>query len=184
MNAGTLVRPGTLVRRLSNASGLGSARRIARTLQVPIVSFALILLAPVSHATEPLEASELRRFCLEAGIAGDSTNGRLCETYVLGFLDGAIATDGRVAANVAAEIDRDESLSERAVRTRGVARRLESFGETVYADFCVGTPVPIAEVLTRVLDELESADNATQLTAREIVYAALQRHYSCTEQTE
>jgi hypothetical protein len=101
--------------------------------------------------------------------------------YILGFLDGAIATDGRVAENVAAEIERSESFAERTLRTRGVARRLQTLGETAYADFCVGTPVAIEEVVEQVVDELSEA-RVQGMTARDVVYSALRRHFSCSGQ--
>ena len=148
----------------------------------------LLLVFATARSTEPLAATELRAMCsTQNGAASGSDasrrDARLCEVYIMGFLDGAIATDGRVAENVAAEIERSESFADRTLRTRGVARRLQTLGETAYADFCVGTPVAIEEVVGQVVDELSEA-RVQGMTARDAVYSALRRHFSCSGQQE
>ena len=50
------------------------------------------------------------------------------------------------------EFDREETYSERAARTR-IGKRLERFGASVYAEFCLGDPVPLREVVEHVVED-------------------------------
>lgn len=138
----------------------------------------LTLYASHANAIEPMSASALNDICANAVEQPETDDAWLCVVYVKGFLDGAVATDGRVAENVASEIDGDESYSERAIRTR-VINRLRDFGPSVYADFCVGQPDPIVEVVAHVVEELERYDDLTGIQAQTIVYDSLRRHYPC-----
>ena len=131
-----------------------------------------------ASAIEPLTAAELKLICTDVELTAKDSESRPCITYVKGFLDGAVATDGRVAENVASEFDEEETFSQRAIRTR-VIDRLDRFGPSVYAEFCVGQPDPIAEVVLHVLEELERYDDLTGVQAQSVVYASLRRHYAC-----
>lgn len=146
---------------------------------LPIV---LLALSWPARAVEPLTAGELRGYCAEFEARPDAGASRLCLIYIKGFLDGAIATDARVAENVVNEVERDETFSERAFRTR-VSRRLREFGPSVYAEFCVGTPVPVAEVVEHVVRQFDGLKNEA-LDARSFVYAALRENYPCAAGTE
>ena len=136
--------------------------------------------APSAFAIEPLTATQLAEVCQEAKTNPDSAETRLCVFYVKGFLDGAVATDSRVAQNVASEIEEKEGFTERAIRTR-VINRMDKYGPSVYADFCVGQPDPIAEVILHVIEELERNENLDSLEAQEVVYSSLRRHYPCED---
>ena len=144
-----------------------------KTLTLSILAMGALMLAPPASAIQPLSATELQEVCSDQ-------ESRLCVFYVKGFLDGAVATDSRVARNVAAEVDGKESFSERAIRTR-VINRINTYGPTVYAKFCVGQPDPIAEVVQHVVEELEQYDSLESVQAQSVVYASLRRHYSCAE---
>lgn len=128
-------------------------------------------------AVDPLTAKQLQAFCIATEEPPDNASSA-CAVYVVGFLDGAIATDERVAENVAQEADQKESFSERAYRTR-VSNRLRRSGPTVYAEFCVGNPVPAREVIDHVIDELKRRKTLDGILASNIVYAALSEHYPC-----
>ncbi|MGD8340288.1 MAG: hypothetical protein PVH89_05865 [Gammaproteobacteria bacterium] len=67
---------------------------------------------------------------------------------------------------------------------RGVKRRLDAFAETVYAEFCVSTPVPLQEILNRFIKEFEQGDSEATGSARDIVYPALRRRYASDVQRE
>jgi len=142
------------------------------------LSVILGMTALPAFAVDPLSAGSLQRYCEGATESVDEPEARLCFTYVNGFLDGAIATDARVAENVVEEIDSDETFTERAIRTR-VIRRIEDYGASVYAEFCVGQPVSIIEVVTHVVDEFANYDTLEGLEAQTVVYSALRRHYPC-----
>ncbi len=143
-----------------------------------IAAFAALVAVPKAQAIEPLTATELKEYC---DGHTDESNEPLhikCRAYIRGFLDGAVATDERVAENIVAEFEKDESFTERAIRTR-LSRAMREISPTYYAEFCVGTPVPKSAVVARVIDELENRDDLTDRTAMSIVYAALKRHYPC-----
>jgi hypothetical protein len=129
-------------------------------------------------AVERLSAAELASHCDYFRTSPDSTDGIFCVRYIQGFIDGAIATDERVTLNVADEYDREESFSERAIRIR-VGHRLANFG-SYYAEFCLGEPVPLAEVVDKVVGGLEQAKPVSSTRhARDIVYMTLREHYPC-----
>ena len=154
-----------------------------RTLSIIALVLSGLVLAPKTQAIEPLDAEQLREVCADAEANPDSAETRLCIFYVKGFLDGAVATDGRVARNVASEIDNRETFTERAIRTR-VINRLRDYGPSVYAEFCVGQPDPIAEVMAHVIEELGRHEDLDGKKAQSIVDDALRRHYPCQVKAE
>ena len=149
-----------------------------KTVLTGIAALGWLLVGANASAIEPLTAVQLKEICAEAKEKPDTAEARLCVYYVKGFLDGAVATDGRVAENVASEIDDQEGFTERAIRTR-VIDRLERFGPSVYAEFCVGQPDPIADVVLHVIEELDRHDNLEGLKAQTILDDSLRRHYPC-----
>ncbi len=149
-----------------------------KTLLICCTALSCLLIAPRAFPIEPLTAAQLEQVCVEQRESTESEWSLLCVYYVKGFLDGAVATDARVAENVAAEIEKEETFTERAIRTR-IGSRLEEYGPSVYAEFCVGQPDPIADVVLHVVEELGRYDDLEGLQAQTIVYAALRRHYPC-----
>ena len=149
-----------------------------RNLSLCILAIGWLSIAPRASAIEPLTAIQLQEVCADARNNPDSPEARLCVYYIKGFLDGAVATDGRVAENVASEIEEQETFTERAIRTR-VINRLKDYGPSVYAEFCVGQPDPIADVVLHVIEELDRYDDLESVQAQTIVYDSLRRHYPC-----
>ena len=142
------------------------------------------LSAAPSQAVEILSTEELASHCVELENDPDGADAIFCIRYVQGFIDGAVATDERVTQNVAAEYDDRETFSERAKRTRGVhnyiERRLKRYGPSVYAEFCLGEPVPLREVVDAVTAQLNDAERVSATPqARELVYAVLRETYPC-----
>ncbi len=153
----------------------------ARSLPVPCLIFLLIALAALpALAVKPKTLTELQSDCNAFSVEPDGAAARRCIIYVQGFLDGAVATDERVALNVAEEIEQTETLTERAIRTR-LHTRIQQRGPSYYAEYCVGDPVPVQEVVGHVIEEFEALTDTDNLQARDVVYAALRRHYPCTE---
>ena len=132
----------------------------------------------MAYAVPPLLASEFARDCaIENEQRGDSER---CELYISGFLDGAVATDERVAENVAKELDREETFTERALRTR-VGERILRHGPSVYAEYCIGEPVPVAEVIELLRREISEHPPEKDDLARDTMYALLREHYPCRD---
>lgn len=141
----------------------------------------LLMLLPVRDviAIEPLSTAELTLHCTHYAEDPEGEDAIFCVRYIQGFIDGAVATDERVTLNVAAEYDQKETFSERAMRTRG-PDRLSRYGPTVYAEFCLGAPVPLKQVVKKVVHDLENRTVIhEQLLARDAVYRTLRTAYPC-----
>ena len=143
----------------------------------------LALSQPRAHAVEALSTEELISHCIYYGEDPESKDGIFCIRYIQGFIDGAVATDERVTYNVAAEYAREETFTERAIRTR-LGRRVERF-PSYYADFCLGEPVPLAVVVELVIADLTDSERSARLPlARDLVYATLRREFPCVDEPD
>ena len=134
---------------------------------------ALLLAATPLHALNTMTAGELAQDC--AGQSGATTP--TCVAFVRGFIDGALATDPRVAMNVERELSRDETFTERAYRTR-LGQRMDRYGPSYFADFCIPTPVPLQDIVDQVVADLRQVSDRNE-PARELVYRTLRRGYPC-----
>ena len=151
-----------------------------RALPTSLTVLALLLSIEKAVAVEPLSTKELAEHCVHYAENPTGEDAIFCVRYVQGFIDGAVATDERVALNVAGEYEKKETYSERAIRVRSPSRSLSRYGATVYAEFCLGAPVPLKQVVEHVINDLMNRkvleDN---LLARDAVYAMLRRDYPC-----
>jgi hypothetical protein len=144
------------------------------------VSALLLGYAAKVDAVEALSTAELAEHCMHYADDPEGEDAIFCVRYVQGFIDGAVATDERVMLNVVAELEEEETFSERAIRTRSPSRSLSRYGATVYAEFCLGAPVPLKEVVEHVIDDLMNRKVLEEtLLARDAVYAVLRRDYPC-----
>ncbi len=138
-----------------------------------------IAIAPRLGAVETLSAADLAELCAaEAEAEADGTiNGfGSCRNYILGFLEGAIVTDPRVAMGVADQIESEDSFQARAYRTR-LGRDLVRLGPSYLAGFCVPDSAPLRTITSRVVDALPSTPSDEP--ARELVYRVLKSDYPC-----
>jgi hypothetical protein len=135
-------------------------------------------------AVEALSTEELISHCAVYEEDPEGKDGIFCVRYIQGFIDGAVVTDERVTYNVANEYDREETFTERAIRTR-LGSRIDRYGPSYYAEFCLGEPVPLAEVVRVVISDLSQIDSLEgRELAREVVYATLRREYPCDTDDE
>ena len=155
-----------------------------RKYLVVLASLGLAFLSPAVSAVEALSTEELVSHCVFFEEDPEGKDGIFCVRYIQGFIDGAVATDERVTFNVADEYEREESFSERATRTR-LGNRIERYGSSYYAEFCLGEPVPLREVVEVVVADLLDPDRvAAQPLARDLVYSTLRRQYPCEPDTD
>lgn len=144
-----------------------------------IGAIALLLLAGRAGGVEPLSTPELAEHCAFYHDDPEGKDAIFCVRYVQGFIDGAVATDARVLENIATEFDKDETFAERAIRSR-IGSRVNRRGPTVYADFCLGEPDSLEEVVEKVVDDLANRKVLDEdLLARDAVFSTLQREYPC-----
>ena len=151
------------------------------TLKFSWYAIAVIAVSAASDAlaVEALSTEELISHCTVYEQDPDGEDGIFCVRYIQGFIDGAVVTDERVTYNVADEYDREESFAERAIRTR-LGSRIDRYGPSYYAEFCLGEPVPLAEVARVVIvDLLALEDLEGHELARDVVYETLRREYPC-----
>lgn len=135
--------------------------------------------ASSSWAVEALSTEELISHCALYEEDPEGTDGVFCVRYIQGFIDGAVATDERVAYNIVDEYERQESPTERHIRAR-LASRIEQFGSSYYAGYCLGEPLPLAEVAGKVISDLMKLENLEgRELARDVVYETLRREYPC-----
>ena len=141
-----------------------------------------LLTASAVQAVEALTTEELMSHCEKYHDEQAREDRVFCVRYIQGFIDGAVATDERVARNLIGEYDKEESFSERAARTR-IGNRLERFGASVYADYCLGDPVPLKEVVEHVVqDATDPGRVEANLLARDLVYQTIREHYPCPDE--
>ena len=137
-----------------------------------------------ARAVEALSTEELISHCAVYERDPDGEDGIFCVRYIQGFIDGAVVTDERVTYNVADEYDRDETFTERAIRTR-LGSRIDRYGPSYYAEFCLGEPLPLAEVARVVIKDLLALEDLEgRELARDVVYATLRREYPCDADEE
>lgn len=152
---------------------------ITRFVCICVCALAVLLLIRDAEAVEALSTPELAEHCAYYFEDPEGEDAVFCVRYVQGFIDGAVATDERVILNIATELDRDETFSDRVIRVR-VGSRSKRFGPTVYADFCLGAPVPLKEVVEKVVHNLMNRRFLDeQLLARDAVYSVLRKEYPC-----
>ena len=144
-----------------------------------VLLIAGLLVAPAALSVEALTTEELMSHCEKYQDASAREDSIFCVRYIQGFIDGAVSTDERVTRNVVEEYDKEETFSERAARTR-IGTRLERFGSSFYAEFCLGAPVPLKEVVEHVVTDATNPDRvAANPLARDLVYQTLREHYPC-----
>jgi hypothetical protein len=132
-----------------------------------------------TKAVEPLSSSEFASHCSEYRRAPEGVDGIFCVRYIQGFIDGAVATDERVTSNVSAQYSQEETFAQRAIRTR-LGLDMERYGASYFAEFCLGEPIPLAEVVDHVVGRLEGVGFEPQVPlAREFVYQVLRDDYPC-----
>ena len=142
-------------------------------------SFLLFAFAEHAQSVEPLSTPELAEHCSFYYDDRDGKDAIFCVRYVQGFIDGAVATDARVLENIASEFDGDETFTERAIRSR-IGSRINRRGPTVYADFCLGEPDSLEEVVDKVVNDLANRKVLDKdLLARDAVFTTLRREYPC-----
>jgi len=146
----------------------------SRLLWLLGITLALIPLQQ-AQAVEPLPAQELVSHCKAFPDQADSIDGQYCIRYIQGFIDGAVATDIRVLLNVEADHNHKETYSERAIRTRTARDRA-----AVYAEFCLGDPVPLREVVEKVVNDLNQRKYTEEgVEASTVVYGSLRKNFPC-----
>jgi len=133
-----------------------------------------------ARAVEVLTVHELVLHCQVMDEQPEGVDAQYCIRYIQGFIDGAVVTDVRVMLNVESDVGQAESFSERAKRTRAPTRT-DRFRAARLAGFCLGDPLPLKDVVEKVVTDLVAldVDDTAQSPARDAVYDSLLVHYPC-----
>ena len=148
--------------------------------RVPASLLALmVLLAHSVIAHADYTSSELLADCR----SDQPTNQSVCSTYLQGFVDGAIATDPRVAENVAGDI---EAMSEEMndfmqsiVKSR-IGDKLKQYGPSYYANICIPGNSS-TDVLRTLVRDQKPSDEIPPRLARDWLYDLLLANFPCSE---
>lgn len=155
----------------------------ARLAALATIILSLLISTQRAHAVEPLSTQELAEHCSHYSEDPAGVDAIFCVHYVQGFIDGAVATDATVMKNVVAEYEKDETFTERALRTRSPSRQPSSDDASVYAEFCLGAEISLKEVVEHVIADLTNREVVEHtLLARDAVYAMLKSDYPCGTQ--
>jgi hypothetical protein len=155
------------------------ARGDDEMLKNGMIALVILLAGPSAWGVETLSSEELLSHCNNYYEPEAEADRIFCVRYIQGFIDGAVATDERVVQNVSRELGGEETFSERATRTR-IGSRLERFGASAYAEYCLGDPVPLKEVVEHVVEDAQDPALVARIpVARDLVYQALRDHYPC-----
>jgi hypothetical protein len=153
---------------------------ISKMLLAWTIAPMMYLLTINAEAVEALSSKQLAEHCAHYELNPEGKDATFCLRYVQGFLDGAMMTDERTTLNVSSEYEPKETLTQRAIRTRAPKSSLQRCGPADYAEFCVGTPVPLKEVVEHVIGDLvDQKAVEVQALARDVVYTVLRRYYPC-----
>ena len=139
-------------------------RSTAASLFTAVVVLLDLTGAQRAQAVEALSAAQLGELCATERSATAAFTP--CRIYVLGFLEGAIATDPRVALGVTEQIEREDSFQARAYRTR-LGRDLKRLGPSHLAGFCVPKEIPLGSVTTRGFGKTQPVASNDTATGRQ-----------------
>ena len=143
-----------------------------------IISISLFFFIQVTEAIEPLSTSELASHCSQYEKNPDGIDAVFCIRYIQGFIDGAIATDEKVALNAMSRANIKETFSERAIRIRKARKNFAD--PTLLTGFCLGTPIPLKSVVEKIINNFHKRKyNSKQVSARDAVYYILRKEYPC-----
>lgn len=158
-----------------------SLKTVTRTPRILCLLSLVAMFLPAQQAAayEVLTAKDLASHCKALPDASDSADGQYCIRYIQGFIDGAVATDVRVMINLESEFA-NETFSERAIRLRSPNRKTYYGRAARYAEFCLGGPVPLREVVDNIVADLFGRKYLEpETSARDLVYSSLRKHYPC-----
>jgi len=89
-----------------------------------------------------------------------------------------------VAQHVLDEMEKDETFSERAMRTR-LGSNLDRFGPSYYAGFCIPGELPVDDIRTELAADAAGVDDASaSRSARDYLYQVLQQRHPCSAQSQ
>jgi hypothetical protein len=142
----------------------------------------LLLAAPMlAVSIEPVKTKDLIAFCATYESAPESSEGIACVHYIKGFVAGAVATDDRVARNVARRMSGNDDYFRTWEELR-YGRKKRQYEPTYFAEFCIADEIPLRDVVLKVVRDIQDpVFISEEPLARDAVYRALRQDYACEE---
>lgn len=139
-----------------------------------------LLAAPMmAAAIEPLKTEDLIGYCATYETDPESKEGTACVHYIKGFVEGAVATDDRVARNVAKQVSGSDDYFRTWEEVR-YGRKTRQYEPTFFAEFCIGDDVPLRDVVLKVVRDIQDPIWVREEPlARDAVFRALRQDYAC-----
>ncbi|MBX3704380.1 MAG: hypothetical protein KF822_11460 [Steroidobacteraceae bacterium] len=142
------------------------------------LSIALLCLAAMpAAAVEPAPAGPFRADCRAWAAAPAGPEGRRCQAYIQGFIDGSVVANTRIVQGVSEEFEAGETYSQRAKRTR--LRERNRRNPAWYTGICIPDTVTIGEAVKAVVAQLDAVPPAPGETAATVLYSALRARFPC-----
>jgi hypothetical protein len=158
-------------------SSLNNIAKVFPRLSCTVLAPQLTLI-PTAHAVEILTSKESASHCVLLTANPEGVDGQYCVRYI----QGAVATDTRVMLNAENAIAGDETLAERAIRTR-ILGRVDRSRTAKLADFCLDDRLPLVNVVDFVVADLieQQASLLKGELAMEVAYKSHMTNYSCIQ---
>lgn len=142
------------------------------------VSLACILSVRPAIAIEPMTLKVLSELCENYQKDSESSESKQCVRYIKGFIDGAIAIEPSLVSNAEAS-EKKLSFTERAIKIR-IGNRLKRYATPANSDFCLGKPVLMKEIVTKVKKNILKQPQSDEL-ALFVIYRTLRQEYPCKQ---
>jgi hypothetical protein len=131
-----------------------------------LLATALIVAAAPAKSFELTSGAHLAERCRGYLADRDGADGRFCDGYLRGFIDGS-------AAIAIQDAQMTESFTQRAARTR--------LGRPVSAkpQYCIGTATTMQDLVEQLLAEARTSPPRDEVDASVLLYAMLNRYHAC-----
>ena len=146
-----------------------------------LVAPLLLAIPMISSAIQPLSTADLITYCATQETEPESKDGIACVHYIKGFVAGAVATDDRVARNVARRVSGDDNYF-RSWEELRYGRKKREYEPTYFAEFCIADEIPLRDVVLKVVRDIQDpVFLSEEPLARDAVYRALRQDYACED---
>ncbi len=139
--------------------------------------FTLLMAVAMLFSMVPVYAQQdIRSACIAHKKSTTGTDNGLCQSYVGGFLDGALLTDTAIIDNF---INEKSSFFQRAYQTRAAKVR-KPLPATYLAKFCLPQSETFPKIVDTIIENLDSSLLELK-PLNHVTYETIKRIYPCEE---
>jgi hypothetical protein len=137
-----------------------------------ILAFCIAIFAPAAAAVgQPMPSTLLVEHCREFAADPDSVNGRLCDSYVRGYLDGLVSAGWLTIATGETPPD---NFTQRASRTRLGAPR-----STAVPNACVPDRTSPQSLVAKLIAYADAQASVADVSSGQLIEGMLRSAYPC-----